>query len=654
MKKRSVKRILTLSLTGILTLGTAMPAFAYAGRPAGLAAKAVRRGSAGGEGKISTAGSMYYAESYEALFRRLKAIKEEEYFIYDDYGVYEEEALEDSYVMNDSSPVESYTSSQSAKESSPTSPIYAAESTYDATGAESGIAGADTGFTSEDYSNTNLRDAAVDEADIVKTDGRYIYMIVDQSDLIIAKAEGMDLQLLNRTKIGEGKNDFTRNIQDFYLDKDRLYVISSDSGREMTEKGYYSSIENYTSLYTYDITERENPVLMAAAWQDGYYLESRRKDGCIYLFSSWYPSVYDTMEESSFIPRCNGEDIPAESFCIPESASSRNYLITGAVKADAPDSFSDIDVFVSGADNFYVSPSSIYVMNVDWRNADKTEITRFSYLDGEVEGIADVYIKGEVNDSFSLDEYQGNLRVLVNYFGFYGDGILSDFIADITDQSWIRRNALVILDENLQVISTLTGIARDEEIRSARFMGDTAYFVTFRNTDPLFSVDLSDPASPVILGELKVSGFSSYLHPYGENRMLGFGYEADEEYGRTTGLKLSLFDVSDKADVRELSRNVINGITYCPAMNDYKLILADAGRNVIGFYCENRYFIYKVENDEILREKIIDMLEYDLYSDYYGNETKGLYIADTLYICGNAYILPVNLVTLETGTALTF
>ena len=645
MKKSSVRRIITLSLTGLLTLGMAIPASAYVDISAGPSRKAVRRGSSGGKGEVSAEGSLYYAESYEALFRRLKAIKEEDYFIYDDY-LYEEDILE--YSGDGGSDWASGSAKESAAESTATAPAYAAQEN---TGA---AYSAETGFTTEDYSNTNLRDVSVDEADIVKTDGRYIYMIIDRTDLVIARAEGMDLQLVSRTKIGENKNDFYRSAQDFYLDGDRLYVISSDSGREMTAKGYYSSLIQYTSLYTYDITDRENPVLTAAVWQEGNYIESRRKDGCIYLFSTWYPTIYDTMEESSFIPKCSGVEIPAESFCIPESASSRNYLITGAVKADEPGSFSDIDVFVSGADSFYVSPSSIYVMNVDWKNADKTEITKFSYLDGQVEGKADIYIKGKINDSFSLDEYKGNLRVLVTYFGFYGDGIISDFLAEITDQAWTRRNALVILDENMKVISTLTGIAKDEEIRSARFMGDTAYFVTFRNTDPLFSVDLSDPASPGILGELKVSGFSSYLHPYGDGRMLGFGYEADEDYGWTTGLKLSLFDVSDRTDIKELNRSVINGITYCPAMNDYKLVLADAKRNVIGFYCENRYFIYKVENDEILREKICDMLEYDLYADDYYNNTKGLYIADTLYICGKGFILPIDLLTMEAGVPLKF
>lgn len=635
MKNNYIKRIGTFSLAGLLTLSVALPAFAYTGTYAVTSKKAVLR-SYDEKNKDGEKGSIYYTKSYEDLFKKLKDIKEDDYYR---YWAIEENTMYDSIEITDAAG-----DMMSAKESD----SYVSNADYEPVHAE------ESGFTSEDFSNTNLRDKEVDEADIVKTDGQYIYMISGGRDLVIAKADGMDIELVSRTEIGTDEQDyFNRNIQDFYLDGDSLYVISSDSARDTDCEGYYGSIKYYTSLYTYDISDRTEPVITGSVWQDGSYIESRRKDGCIYLFSSWYPTINDTMGNSSFVPEYNGKKIPAESFCFPQSASSRQYLITGAVKAEEPDSFSDIDVFVSGAENFYVSPTSIYVLNTDWDDYEKTEITKFSYLDGHVEGKADTYIKGEVNDSFSLDEYNGSLRALVTYTGYYGNGIVSDILSDITDQTWIRRNALIVLDENLDTVSTLTGIAKDEEIRSARFMGDIAYFVTFENTDPLFTVDLSNPESPKILGELKVTGFSSYLHPYGENRMLGFGYEADEN-GWTTGLKLSLFDMADKSDVKELSRNVISGITYCPAMDNYKLVLADAKRNVIGFYCENRYFIYKVDDDEIIKEKICDMLDYDLYSDYYYTDTKGLYIADTLYICGEGFILPINLLTMEGGTPFRF
>ena len=162
-----------------------------------------------------------------------------------------------------------------------------------------------------------------------------------------------------------------------------------------------------------------------------------------------------------------------------------------------------------------------------------TEIAKFHYKDGRITGVAAGSVKGYLNDSFSLNEYDGTLRVVSTYY----------------DEMWEEWNALYILDEKLQQLSAIEDLAQGETIRSARFFGTTGYFVTFRQTDPLFSVDLSDPENPKVLGELKISGFSSYLHFYGENLLLGIGYEADENTGSTTGLKLSMFDISDPADL---------------------------------------------------------------------------------------------------------
>ena len=109
----------------------------------------------------------------------------------------------------------------------------------------------------------------------------------------------------------------------------------------------------------------------------------------------------------------------------------------------------------------------------------------------------------------------------------------------------------------MQVCGNIGDLAEGEDIRSARFLGDIGYFVTFRNTDPLFSVDLSDPSDPKILGELKITGFSSYLHFYGENKLLGVGNEVDPETGAYTGIKLAMFDVSDPSNVKQLHKFVI-------------------------------------------------------------------------------------------------
>ena len=173
----------------------------------------------------------------------------------------------------------------------------------------------------------------------------------------------------------------------------------------------------------------------------------------------------------------------------------------------------------------------------------------------------------------------------------------------------------------------------------ARYFGNTVYFVTFRNTDPLFTADLTDPDAPRLTGELKVSGFSSYLHPFGEGLLLGIGYEANEETGVTTGLKLSVFDVSDPVNVREISRYVMDGVTWCPAIEDYKAIYAEADRRLAGFYLENRYLLFGYDAENGITRKLL----YDFFDDMVNgredyNTMRAVRIGDEMYLAGGSFI----------------
>lgn len=157
-----------------------------------------------------------------------------------------------------------------------------------------------------------------------------------------------------------------------------------------------------------------------------------------------------------------------------------------------------------------------------------------------------------------MNEYNSYLRV-----------VLTDYSGET------QKNALYVLDDAMQVCGNIGDLAEGEDIRSARFLGDIGYFVTFRNTDPLFSVDLSDPSDPKILGELKITGFSSYLHFYGENKLLGVGNEVDPETGAYTGIKLAMFDVSDPSNVKQLHKFVIKDTYDCPLFYNYKAAMID-------------------------------------------------------------------------------
>ncbi|MFR8547077.1 MAG: beta-propeller domain-containing protein [Lachnospiraceae bacterium] len=499
--------------------------------------------------------------------------------------------------------------------------------------------------TGTDFSQTNLQELGVDEGDIVKTDGEYIYILRTDLSLAIAQIRQGRASLLGVTPLGAGDNGYAHEM---YLEGDCLYIITSESvtSLEQDEDVYYTSTGRQTMLLTYDVSDPGAPVQKGAIAQEGSYAASRKNDGFIYLFTSYSPDIRDTFEDSTIMPRINQTELSAGDIYLPDSMESTSYLVISSMKTDAPDEIFDSKALVSGASHYYVSPENIYIANERCdASSVLTEITKFHYADGEITGVAAGCVPGYLNNSFSMNEYNGKLRVVSTYTDNKAASVSDSSGASVkaaVDQE--EYNALYILDEAMKQIGAIEDLAKGETIRSARFSGDTGYFVTFEQTDPLFCVDLSDPEHPQLVGELKVSGFSSYLHFYGEDRLLGIGYEADPETGSIEGLKLSMFDISDPADIKEIHRTVIPGITWCPAIEDHKAILADAKKNVIGFYCDNRYLVFSYDETEGFTSELV----YDFYSDMLVNQAeyntmRGLYIDDTLYLAGDTFLISFDM-----------
>ena len=500
-----------------------------------------------------------------------------------------------------------------------------------------------------DYSLTNLRDSLVDEADIVKTDGTYLYILKEGKDLVIVRAEREISTVVSVTSLDDTADDSSvrTTVRDMYVDGDRLIIVKEKNDwNRSSDKYWYTTQYTFTEAETYDISDRSAPVKTGGVWQDGSYKQSRKIGDTVYLYSWYYPELGDTLEESDIVPVVNNTQLEASKICIPQYVTTASYLVVSSFNTQAPDQSVDAKVLISGSTDLYVSSNSLYVMNEKYTgNTIRTEIVRFACADGQIKGVAAARVKGEVNDSFSIDEYNGNLRVLTTYTGSESGAFmqaLSDIFGfDYYDpDTWTRHNALYILDENMHMRSKLSGIAEYEEIKSARYFGDTVYFVTYVNTDPLFTADLSDPDAPKLIGELKVTGFSSYLHPYGEGRLLGIGYESDEESGEILGLKLSMFDVSDPTHVTEISRHVIDGITWCPAIEDYKAIYVEPEQNLAGFYVDERYMLFSFDETEGFERALL----YDFYEDMLTGKAsydtmRAVRIQNEMYLAGSGFVV---------------
>ena len=475
------------------------------------------------------------------------------------------------------------------------------------------------------YSKTNLQEAGVDEADIIKTDGKYLYVMKATGSVRMIRAEGKTLEV-EGTIMLEALNE---TPQEMYVDGDILNLIVTGSrttldSDDTQEDTYTANTENYTKIYTYDISDRSVPQLRGTVKQKGTYSTSRKNGDVIYLFTQFYPQINDADQIDTYVPAVNGARLESTDIYLPEYQNSSSYLVISSVSNRRPDEVIDKKAIVSAADNFYVSNDNIYIANANWgSDATMTQILKFSCQKGKIRAKGAADLKGFLNDSFSMNEYNGYLRI-----------VLTDYSGDT------QTNALYVLDDALEVCGSITDIAEGEEIRSARFLGDTGYFVTFKETDPLFSVDLSNPADPKVLGELKITGFSSYLHFYGENKLLGVGNEVDPETGAYTGIKLAMFDVSDPSNVKQLHKFVIKDTYDCPLFYDYKAAMIDTEKNVFGFMCDSSYMIFRYDEEKGFENVFTENLGNSYYgSSYNGTQgIRGCFIDNSFYLIGGGQI----------------
>ena len=483
---------------------------------------------------------------------------------------------------------------------------------------------------SGDYSQTNTQVAGVDEADIVKTDGKNIYSLVD-SKIVIANAAGKDTEEIARINISNG------SVQDMYITDNRLVVMSYESIWQSGDNDYYCDQMTYVTMY--DISDPSDPQQLAVLGQDGVLETSRLVDGILYVASNYivYSNGCDSSEPQTFAPNTYDADKDSDNigstaeplsvsdiYIMPEY-SSTEYTVITAIEVDKGTHSSKLavlgstDTIYMNEDNLYLASSTYNYSSVEPDGIEEgstsepgessvlpgsrlfpsvglnvlnmsrgsrsvadvvvnpqsyrqvTRIVRLALNDGHPDVSASTMVEGRLLNQFSLDEYENHLRAAVTVFS----GSAS-------------TNSLVIFNSNLDIVGSIADMAPGERIYSARFTGPVGYMVTFRQTDPLFSLDLADPDNPKVMDELKIPGFSQYLHPYADGLLLGIGQDALET-GRLTGyLKLSMFDVSNPFDISEKNEQLIEAYSS-DALTNHKAVLINEEKNIIGFAATVEY-----------------------------------------------------------------
>ncbi len=581
-----------------------------------------------------------------------------------------------------------------------------------------------------DFSATNVQVQGVDEGDVVKTDGEYIYQ-VNGSRIMIVRAAPADVMTLESVLQLEEK---AFAIQELYVDGDRLTVIGSSSRKQELQSPNGSSAKENLSVggtaakrlvapaapstvktLVYDIADRKTPKLLREVETEGSYVSSRRIGGEVYVIANRYLNRYGIIQgsgESAAVPAyrdtaASGQWTEAKYEDIryfPDSLYSA-YLVVAGINTASPAAPAEVSVYLGSAENVFASADHLYAafprrqvkeervkpaagasadvaaeyirINVD----ESTEVYKFRLDGGKVSFAAKGQVPGTVLNQFSMDEHNGYFR-----------------IATTKGKEWGRAgekltNNVYVLNEDMGISGQIEGIAPGESIYSVRFMGNRGYMVTFQKVDPLFVLDFSNPASPSILGQLKIPGYSDYLHPYDENHLIGFGKDAvvvtDERYEKSPqpadgtayyqGMKISMFDVTDVSRPKELFQTVIGDRgTDSELLRNHKALLFSRDKNLLAFpvtvaevpagqknnpmaygqFAFQGAYVYHVDLKEgfRLRDTVTHLSEDELKKaggSLYGSSHqigRLLYIGDTLYSLSPGQIRAQNLETLvETG-----
>jgi uncharacterized secreted protein with C-terminal beta-propeller domain len=425
-----------------------------------------------------------------------------------------------------------------------------------------------------DHSGTNTQVAGVDEADTVETDGTYLYLAVG-TELVIVNASPADaMTVVSRTDVGG-------EISGLYLTDGKVTVLASvyDRSEDVVLAGKRTMLvggdvwwnASKTLVATYDVSDAAAPTLVEETTLDGYPVDSRAVDGRVYAVVSndlWMPPpkvvgsgegrTYES--ESAYRERvagivarrqlpqfkttaAAGEGRSGELVSVPDMYVSGDDVgsetLTSVVLIDpatgdvGPDASATV---VGPAGTVYASADAMYVTGWDWDDAtgvERTNVAKFGLRAGSVSLSAAGTVEGSVIDRFSMGENsQGDLNVATS----------SGWGNESSNNVYTLRQ----VGTSLEPVGAIVGIAPGEEIFSSRFVGDQGYLVTYRQMDPLFTLDLSDPTDPRVAGQLDLAGFSSFLQPIEGHYLLGLGHSGDAK-GNVGGLQLSLFDVADPA-----------------------------------------------------------------------------------------------------------
>jgi len=560
---------------------------------------------------------------------------------------------------------------------------------------------------SPDYSKTNIQVAGVDEGDIIKTDGQYVYYLRNNV-ISVVNAVPPDAMSLAFTVAFDDPNF---SPQEIYVYGNKLAVlgntIMSVSGGSGNTQVFGSRA--MTAAMIYDITDKQNVKKLREADAEGSYLSSRVTGGTLVFISTqymWALGYGDSYIAPAVRDTASGPDYAQIGYdkvrYFPGGGQNSVISVTGMdLGGSAP---AKNAVFLGGGYEIYMSPDNLYVVSNDYNfkvrpvvpppivqgsggaasepavigipappvnTQPSTTVYKFSLSGGAATFLAKGSVSGTLLNRYSMDENGGYFRIATT--STVNDG-----------NNWQQSNNIYVLGDDMRPVGQITNIAPGERIYSVRYMGSRAYMVTFQQVDPFFVIDLSSPTAPKILGALKIPGYSDFLQPYDDTHVIGFGKDTYVQKGMAyyLGMKLAMFDVSDVANPKQMFTYGIGGRgTSSAILSDPKALLFSKDKGLLAFpvdlytvpagtadpltygtFTYQGLYVFGVNLTDgfTLKGRVTHLTDADMLksASYGGDNTKyvqrAVYIGDYIYTVSQGEIKATDMTTMQDAGDLKF
>lgn len=413
----------------------------------------------------------------------------------------------------------------------------------------------------------------MEEGDVCKTEGDCAYLVRNDNSVQIMQLNG---SLMEHKGLISGYQHELETVMELYLCGNQLVLLTTYTEIVDEAAGLYNE---GTLIYTYDVTNKEAPVLLGAIEVEGFYQGSFIADANVYVYTTCSKTgyadengeliSYDALDPASYVPSVNGSVLSAENVHMAKKIYDSSYLVCASVDLNTPDQVTDAKAFLSVDAQCYTGEEAVYVLYRNGLyNVKNTVLVKIALTDGQICPTAGYIVDGKVTGTSVMYEQEGQFYVIAS--------------ADTEDST---RNNLYILDDTMNLTGKKEDLTGDREIQSVRYIGKRVYLAA-EGEEPIVTVNMEDPANISVYTMAQPEQFSDMLYPFGEDQILSVSSRFNQETGMYEQIDMTMYDISDPAHIVVLYKEKISADST-PAVGNIDGLYIDTEKGLIGFPTED-------------------------------------------------------------------